>query len=640
MLLLALIAGWRPSNRSAGYLLAAPFVSVSTLAWTSGNPFNGATFAVLSLALIGLTSRLSKERVNVASSFLLVPGALLVVFGWTYPHFLAADHWTTYLYAAPFGLLPCPTLSAVIGLTLMLGMLRSRAWSVTLAAAGLIYGAMGVFGLGVTLDYGLLGGAVLLMAIALGSRDRRKITSVREIATGVYCLGPRGRTQTDIYFVRSGSSWVLIDTGWPKDACFIQQAAESVFGADARPASILLTHFHPDHAGSALELARIWNCPVYLHPDELPLANGSFAAMAEYAGPLDRWFVLPLMRALGSRRRGAMLARSSLKDVSRAFEPGGHVPDLAGWQQIPTPGHTPGHVSFFRASDRVLITGDAVVTLKLNSLAGLLFQRQGLSGPPWYTSWNWQAAKESVAKLARLDPNVLACGHGVPMIGAGTASALRAFANRSCGPTTTLTTTLLDELLPIYDISDEVATVVHADGATTWNALMQVDLIEVGRRRPLVGILGAIRTLPDIVSRVLHGELPQSPPEHLRLHDTTLFGLGKGGWVLLGERPGEEIALGLVGKFWRPVIEFAKVSAEQFPEFSEPGYAKTIYSLSLRPLDAHHTLLSGVMRTATTDAHARRWFRRYWTLGVGSGAHVLVNGLLDVTREMAEARIA
>jgi hypothetical protein len=44
------------------------------------------------------------------------------------------------------------------------------------------------------------------------------------------------------------------------------------------------------------------------------------------------------------------------------------------------------------------------------------------------------------------------------------------------------------------------------------------------------------------------------------------------------------------------------------------------------------------MRTATTDEHAQRWFRRYWTYGVGSGAHILVNALLDVTREMAEAR--
>jgi hypothetical protein len=51
-------------------------------------------------------------------------------------------------------------------------------------------------------------------------------------------------------------------------------------------------------------------------------------------------------------------------------------------------------------------------------------------------------------------------------------------------------------------------------------------------------------------------------------------------------------------------------------------------------------LLKGVMRTATTDAHARQCFRRYWTLGVGSGAHLLVNGLLDVTRELAEERLA
>jgi hypothetical protein len=199
---------------------------------------------------------------------------------------------------------------------------------------------------------------------------------------------------------------------------------------------------------------------------------------------------------------------------------------------------------------------------------------------------------------------------------------------------------LFDDFLPVYDISDGVATVVHADVATTWDALMEVDLIDVGRKRPLVGVLGAIRTLPDIVSHVLHGELPPLPPEHLRLRDTAKFPMGEGGWVLLGERPRDEIALGLVGRFWRPVIEFAKVTAEQFRDFAEPGYAKTIYSLSVRPLGDDRTLLSGVMRTATTDEHARRWFRRYWTFGVGSGAHVLVNGLIDLSREIAEERLA
>jgi hypothetical protein len=43
------------------------------------------------------------------------------------------------------------------------------------------------------------------------------------------------------------------------------------------------------------------------------------------------------------------------------------------------------------------------------------------------------------------------------------------------------------------------------------------------------------------------------------------------------------------------------------------------------------------MRTVATDEQARRWFRRYWTLGVGSAAHTLVHGLLDVVREDAES---
>jgi hypothetical protein len=195
---------------------------------------------------------------------------------------------------------------------------------------------------------------------------------------------------------------------------------------------------------------------------------------------------------------------------------------------------------------------------------------------------------------------------------------------------------LVDDFLPVYDVSDSVATVVDADLGKTWDALMQVDLIEVGRQRTMVAVLGALRALPEVVGHMLHGELPARPPKQLRFHDITQIPLGEGGWVLLGERPHDEIALGLVGKFWRPVIPFAKVAPEEFRDFAEPGFAKTVYSLSVRALDERRTLLSGVMRTATTDDDARRWFRRYWTFGVGSGAHVLVNGVIDLVREMAE----
>ena len=199
---------------------------------------------------------------------------------------------------------------------------------------------------------------------------------------------------------------------------------------------------------------------------------------------------------------------------------------------------------------------------------------------------------------------------------------------------------LVEEFLPVFDVSDEIGTVVAADAATTWHALMEADLIELGRRRPVVGLLGAIRILPDLVWQRLHGEQPPSAPERLTLRDTTELPTSGGGWVLLGERPEEEIALGLVGKFWRPVIQFAEVDASGFTDFAQPGFAKTVYALGTRPLEDGKTLLWAIMRTATTDEHARTWFRRYWMFGVGWGAHVLVHGLLDSVREEAERRDA
>jgi hypothetical protein len=195
---------------------------------------------------------------------------------------------------------------------------------------------------------------------------------------------------------------------------------------------------------------------------------------------------------------------------------------------------------------------------------------------------------------------------------------------------------IADDFLPTYDISDAVAAVVDADPAATWDALMGVDLMAMSRGRPLVGILGGIRMLPALGVRLLHGEHPPAVHTPMHLRDMATLPASQGSWVLLAERPCETIALGLVGKFWRPVIVFADVGREDFRSFSEPGYAKTVYELSVRGIGGGRTLLTGLMRTATTDDHARRWFRRYWTLGVGAGAHVLVNGLLDEAREDAE----
>lgn len=258
--------------------------------------------------------------------------------------------------------------------------------------------------------------------------------STTEIAPDVHCVGPKGHTRTNVYLVSAGSSWTLIDAGWVKDATIIQAAADQVFGAGARPTAIVLTHVHPDHSGSALELARAWDCPVLVHPNELAIATGNAAAIRAGGGPLDTWLILPLLRLFGERRRDEILAQGKLAGFARALDPGSQPPSLPGWHCVPTPGHTPGHASFYRASDRVLISGDALVTLRLNSIVGLLLGRPGLSGPPWYTSWSWHEAKASVAALARLQPLVVAGGHGRPMRGADTPATVNAFAERFARP--------------------------------------------------------------------------------------------------------------------------------------------------------------------------------------------------------------
>jgi hypothetical protein len=169
-LLLSLVSGWRPSRRLAGLLLATPAASVSALSWASGNPFNGTAFTALSLVLAAIAIGLPVRPARLGARPLLVPGILLVGFGWAYPHFLQTNGWTSYLYAAPLGLLPCPTLSSIIGVSLIVDLLGSRLWGLVLTAVGVAYGLIGAFQLGVGIDLVLLAGALWTGVAAIDTR--------------------------------------------------------------------------------------------------------------------------------------------------------------------------------------------------------------------------------------------------------------------------------------------------------------------------------------------------------------------------------------------------------------------------------------------------------------------------------------
>ena len=107
----------------------------------------------------------------------------------------------------------------------------------------------------------------------------------------------------------------------------------------------------------------------------------------------------------------------------------GELEPMMGWKALPTPGHTPGHVSFWREEDRILLPGDAFCTTKPESFfEASITQRPEMHGPPSYFTSDWEAARRSVMKLAGLAPEVVAPGHGKPLAGPGVAQALRELA--------------------------------------------------------------------------------------------------------------------------------------------------------------------------------------------------------------------
>jgi hypothetical protein len=161
---LAVAAGWRPSQRVAAVLIATPVASVAVLAWSVGNPFNGILFGALALTMGVLARSLGPQPVSFSTPPWEAVGALLVVFGCVYPHFLKASTWLEYLVQAPLGLVPCPTLSLAAGLTLIFGSFGSKKWALILASVGLIYGLIGALVLGVGMDAVLVAGAMMLAA--------------------------------------------------------------------------------------------------------------------------------------------------------------------------------------------------------------------------------------------------------------------------------------------------------------------------------------------------------------------------------------------------------------------------------------------------------------------------------------------
>src|SRR5215211_832237 len=140
----------------------------------------------------------------------------------------------------------------------------------------------------------------------------------------------------NLYIVRTGASWVLVDAGLRGYAESIAAAARAFTGTTAPPSAIVLTHAHFDHVGSLPALLRRWDVPVYAHRLERPYLTGQ----SSYPPP-D-----PLVGGGSMALMSRLYPRSPL-DISHALEflpEDNSIPYLPGWRWESTPGHTAGHV--------------------------------------------------------------------------------------------------------------------------------------------------------------------------------------------------------------------------------------------------------------------------------------------------------
>jgi glyoxylase-like metal-dependent hydrolase (beta-lactamase superfamily II) len=208
---------------------------------------------------------------------------------------------------------------------------------------------------------------------------------------------------------QTSGSWALVDAGLPWSAATIRNMAKELFGAGSRPAAIILTHGHFDHVGALKTLAEEWDVPVYAHYMEVPYLTGKSAYPPP--DPSVGGGMMSLMSFMYPKNP------IDVQDYIKKLPSDSSIPGFPEWQFIHTPGHTPGHISLFREKDKVLIAGDAFVTTKAESAIYAITHMQHLSGPPKYFTSNWASAKLSVIKLAALDPEIIASGHGKPMQG-------------------------------------------------------------------------------------------------------------------------------------------------------------------------------------------------------------------------------
>lgn len=205
---------------------------------------------------------------------------------------------------------------------------------------------------------------------------------MKRLAEDVYMLRGFPPNAVNVYLVGD----VLIDSG-------TRFAARRVLSqVRGRPVNLhALTHAHPDHRGASHQVCETLAVPLWCGAADMATVQGTARPTgpgARFTGALDRAWAGPPHA------------------VARGLREGDQV---AGFEVLEVPGHSPGHVAFWRAADRILILGDVLTNMHL--LTGV----PGLHEPPTVLSSDPAANRDSARRVAALRPALACFGHGPPL---------------------------------------------------------------------------------------------------------------------------------------------------------------------------------------------------------------------------------
>ncbi|MFC4100149.1 MBL fold metallo-hydrolase [Paenibacillus xanthanilyticus] len=200
--------------------------------------------------------------------------------------------------------------------------------------------------------------------------------------------------------LRDGDSAALVDAGYPGQLPLLEEALRDAGVSLEQLTAVIVTHQDIDHIGGLPGLLQAAPQPleVLAHPFEQPFIEGK-QMLLKFSGDalkdIDSW---PEAMSAPFKRLIANMPRA---DVTRLLTGGETLPYGGGVTVIPTPGHTPGHISLYHPASKTLIAVDA-----------LIIEDGELQISPPALTWDMQAAIQSVRELCRYEIETVICYHG------------------------------------------------------------------------------------------------------------------------------------------------------------------------------------------------------------------------------------